>query len=200
MGEEKKDCSILVRDGLFAEHEIERLWTTVDVARAEESARPFSFASSFENGRIRAPDAAALIFDRCRPFLPETYVDAAGHAWSPVRACDHLFFAVVSPGQLFGLHTDTGSVFDDDAREYSKFTVLLFLDESGRDFEGGQTCFFPVNEREVRVRPVRNRLLAFDIDLFHCGEQVRSGTKRWVGTEFVYRRVLFRSSSSLSSS
>jgi hypothetical protein len=185
MGEEKKDCSILVRDGLFAEHEIERLWTTVDVARAEESARPFSFASSFENGRICAPDAAALIFDRCRPFLPE---------------CDHLFFAVVSPGQLFGLHTDTGSVFDDDAREYSKFTVLLFLDESGRDFEGGQTCFFPVNEREVRVRPVRNRLLAFDIDLFHCGEQVRSGTKRWVGTEFVYRRVLFRSSSSSSSS
>ena len=178
-------------DGLFAERELDELWTRVERARADDDdSRPFSFTSTFENGRILDPGLAASIFSRCAPLLPSTYEDAAGRSWRPVRACDHLFYAVVSPGQKFGLHTDTGSVYDAANDEYSKFTVLIYLDESGRDFEGGHTVFIrdpPRRQHRVDIVPARGRLLMFDIDLFHYGEEVRSGTKRWVGTEFVYR-------------
>jgi hypothetical protein len=179
---------VVTFDGLFAERELDELWNRVERARADDDSRPFSFTSTFENGRIFDPGLAASIFSRCAPLLPSTYEDAAGRSWRPVRACDHLFYAIVSPGQKFGLHTDTGSVYDATKDEYSKFTVLIYLDESGRDFEGGHTVFIrdPPRDR-VDIVPARDRLLMFDIDLFHYGEEVRSGTKRWVGTEFVYR-------------
>lgn len=175
---------VVTFDCLFTPRELDDLWDRVERARADGDFRPFSFTSTFENGKIFEPALAASIFARCASLLPSKYVDAAGFSWHPVRACDHLFYAIVSPGQMFGLHTDTGSVYDAANHEYSKFTVLIYLNQSGLDFEGGHTVFIGGQD----IRPVRGRLLMFDIDLFHYGQEVLSGTKRWVGTEFVYRK------------
>ena len=176
---------VIVFDGLFDERELDDLWAAVELGR--KHARPFTLTSNFENGKILEKTLASLIYQKCLPKIPSLYVDSCNREWRPVSACDHIFYAVVEEGSSFGLHTDTGSVYDVAKDEYSKFTVLVYLDESGRDFEGGHTVFVDTSVGRVDVRPVRNRLVMFDIDLYHFGEKVDSGKKRWVGTEFVYK-------------
>ena len=66
--------------------------------------------------------------------------------------------------------------------------MLTYLND---DFEGGATEF--VDAADFRpttiVQPRANRTLVFDIELFHRGNAVLQGVKRWIGTELVCHRL-----------
>jgi hypothetical protein len=87
------------------------------------------------------------------------------------------------PGNLFGIHTDTGSVYDEIENKFSKMTTLVYLTD---DFEGGTTNFFTdAFVPTCTIKPRRGRVLLFDIDRFHEASPVISGVKRWIGVELV---------------
>jgi hypothetical protein len=103
-----------------------------------------------------------------------------------VGACPSIFYGKICQNQSFVTHTDTGSVFDKKNNLYSKFTMLIYLNY---DFLGGETVFYDNNLLETcRITPKKNKTLIFDIDLFHSGSIVTSGTKYWIGTELLIQR------------
>ena len=143
---------VVTFDNLFTDEEMCALWTRVE--QSEWNSRPFSHTSTFKNGKILAPELAKMIFEKCAANINSIYTDATNTSWTPVGACDHIFFAEVQSGQQFGLHTDTGSVYDQHLGHYSKFTVLIYLNDStttectecteyiqANDFQGGMTTF-----------------------------------------------------------
>jgi hypothetical protein len=71
---------------------------------------------------------------------------------------------------------------------YSKFVVLLYLNTSGLEFQGGKTQFYDTHfNKTINIIPRKNRTVIFDIDLFHSGEKVFNviETKKWIGTEII---------------
>jgi len=153
------------------------------IDRPETSARPFSSTSGFRNGKYYDPDMAGRMYEKIAPHLPEVYTDGHGVSWTFSGAVDHVFFSEVLPGQQFCIHTDTGAYYDRASRRQSKFTALTYLND---DYQGGTTEFLDDGCQTTHVIvPIKNRTLLFDIDLFHKGNLVISGTKRWIGTELI---------------
>jgi prolyl 4-hydroxylase len=123
------------------------------------------------------------MYERISLHLPKVYTDTTSNTWNFVGAPKYIMYANISPGQRFGIHTDTGCEYDQRENKYSKFTVLTYLNS---DFEGGQTQFYDDRFNKTHIiEPRTNRTLVFDIDLFHSGEPVVSGSKFWIGTELV---------------
>lgn len=144
--------------------------------------------SDFDNSKQIHAKFTKLMADLLLYRLPDVYVDRNGIRWKLQGLADHIFFAKYSVGQSFGIHTDTGSVFDVGQNRYSKFTCLTYLND---DFVGGDTVFFDDDFKETcRIAPSRNKTLIFDIDLFHAGASLLNGSKYWIGTEIVYSIVL----------
>ena len=172
-------CTI---DGAFSEHEIESLALFVKREQNKNNTRTFT-SSPFVNGKVLAPKLASILYSKFAHVLPPIFTDRNGKQWSFSQASRHVFYAVMVPGDMFGIHTDTGSEYDDVNSEYSKFTVLLYL---GDDFNGGETSFFTDDYvSTAKIIPSKGRILAFDIDRFHKGETVVSGEKLWIGIEIV---------------
>ena len=176
--------SALVVDGLFSADELHSFHRIIDEGTAVKT-RPFTTAA-FKNGKVLHDSIPQLMFERVRPHLPDVYTDAVGVQWEFVRGCQFLMYAELTAGQQFNLHTDTGCVWDERGNRYSKFTLLLYLND---DYVGGQTEFFDDAWRRTEtIEPVAGRTLVFDIDLWHRGCEVREGIKRWIGTEIVCAR------------
>ena len=168
-------------DGAFSEKDLEML-NSFSSQTSYSEERPFT-NSGFKNAKILKPDLASLIHSRICPALPSEYVDRSGKTWTFRGAGQHVFLAEMVPGDLFGLHTDTGSVYDEENKRFSKMTVLVYLTD---DFEGGRTNFFTDSfVPTCSVVPKRGRVLVFDIDRFHEAGRVISGVKRWIGVELL---------------
>lgn len=167
-------------DGLFDERELATFTEYVsDVGRKD---RPFTL-SNFRNGKAIRPDMSSIMYSKLQPHLDALYKGT----WEFTDAAKYIMFADVDDGQEFPIHTDTGCEYDETNNKYSKFTVLIYLND---DFKGGNTTFYDVDFRKtVTVAPKKNRTLIFDIDLYHAGELVSCGRKHWIGTELVCRRI-----------
>lgn len=127
------------------------------------------------------------MYDKIASMLPDKYVDRQNIEWKFVGASKFLMYSMIKEDQLFGLHTDIGSVFNVGENRYSKFTVLIYLND---EFEGGRTTFYDNNFKQtVSITPKPNKTLVFDIDLYHCGEMVSKGNKFWIGTELVCQKI-----------
>lgn len=154
------------------------------VMSADPKNRTFTYAE-FKNGKVILPETSQLIWNRMRCCLPDTYKDQHGDVWEFVGVTKYVMYSMIEPGQSFPIHTDTGAEYSADGE--SKFTVLIYLNE---DFEGGNTQFY---DRDFRmtcsIKPEAGKLLAFDIDLFHAGMPVENGSKLWIGTELVCKRI-----------
>ena len=183
-------------DGAFSEREIEALAAFVRVRAG--SAGPGGCAdarftaSPFANGKVLLPRLAASLFDRIAAasalMHSRTYVDRAGLRWELVGPSRHVFYAAMRAGEHFGIHTDTGSEFDAAAGTRSKFTALVYLGDTGVDFDGGATQFYTDDlEPTARIEPRRGRVLLFDIDRFHRACPVERGVKAWIGLELIYK-------------
>lgn len=172
-------------DGLYTDEEIEQFREYVKTADAKN--RNFANAP-FKNGKMILPEWSSLMYSRIAPHLPERYTDGQGKSWAFVEASKYVMYAQLVPGQSFPLHSDTGCEYDVDKNRFSKFTVLTYLNH---DFEGGHTTFFDDGfNKTATIVPKTNRTLIFDIDLFHQGERLESGSKYWIGTELVCRRIM----------
>ncbi len=86
-------------------------------------------------------------------------------------------------GDLFSLHTDTGLFYDLDAKEKSLWTLLIYLNDN---FKGGETVFYDNHWKVDKIiKPKTGMAILFDIDLWHCGNQVVEGKKYWIGCEII---------------
>ena len=175
---------IFTCDGLFSDDELREFEAII--RSGDDKTHRFT-SSPFKNGKIVEPDISEMIWNRIKGHLPATYSSADGKTWKFVGVPHIVMYAEVKKGQLFGLHTDTGCVYEDDGKVRSKHTLLIYLND---DFAGGETEFFDSAwNRSCLIQPKANRLLCFDIDLFHQGKAVLHGHKRWLGTELVVQLV-----------
>jgi hypothetical protein len=87
-----------------------------------------------------------------------------------------------TPGDSFGLHTDTGLYYNIQENTKSKWTLLIYLNDN---FEGGETIFYSETGEKVIIKPEKGKALLFDIDLWHKGNELISGTKHWIGCEII---------------
>ena len=158
--------------GLLTPEECAALSARIAVTRSDH----FTDAGLFENKMWRDEALAADLYDRlCRSGAAPT---------GALRANNVVMAGVYQPGNAFGLHTDTGLHYDVAARTKTRWTLLVYLND---DFDGGATVFHDPASWAVsrRVTPQTGKALLFDIDLWHAGEVVRSGEKRWVGCEVI---------------
>ena len=100
-----------------------------------------------------------------------------------LRANNLVMTGKYQPGDVFGLHTDTGLYFDLNKGEKSNYTLLIYLNDN---FTGGKTVFYNDNfQKIVEIEPKRGKALLFDIDLWHKGEEIYEGKKFWIGCEII---------------
>lgn len=171
-------------DDVFTDNELHDLYNHVDFL-VNEKPRNFT-TSDFVNGKVVHPCISNMLYSKISAHLPQSYTDRNGRTWQYEGAADTVMFAVVDKNKHFGIHTDTGCVHDIANNLYSKYTVLLYLND---DYEGGCTSFYSDTfDENFKVLPKKGRILCFDIDLFHRGEPVLSGSKRWIGTELVLKK------------
>lgn len=152
----------------------------------EECVRNFT-NSPFVNGKMINPKISSSIYHKVAPYLPKEYRDHHNQGWVYKGATKAVMFAKVEPDQHFGIHTDTGYEYDEDKNTYSKYTLLLYLND---DYNGGTTTFYTDTfEKTFQIVPKKGRVLCFDIDLFHSGDKVSDGIKCWIGTELVCGKI-----------
>lgn len=171
-------------DNLYSDEEIASFRSYV--TNADSKNHTFTNAD-FKNGKIKYPELSELMYKRTIQHIPKLYTDTRGIKWKPIGCPDYIMYASIEPGQSFGIHTDTGCVYDENNKQYSKFTVITYLNH---DFDGGSLRFYTDEFKHTSTIDARtNRTLVFDIDLFHGGEPVVGGTKQWIGTEIVCEKV-----------
>ena len=173
---------IFTIDNLYTDKEINYF---IDYIETHEGC-PFTF-SEFKNGKIIEPEISTLMYSKIKPYLSDTYKDHFNNSYIYKKTPKHIMYAKVNSNQQFGVNTDTSCVYYHIDNEYSKFTVLTYLNDN---YEGGNTQFYSDNLlKTVTIHPKKNTTLIFDIDLFHSGEIVTKGTKYWIGTELVCSKI-----------
>ena len=167
-------------DDLYSDEELKMFSDYVN--HTSDKNRSFT-NSPFKNGKMIEPEMSSLMYSKIKQNLPNEYVDLHGVVWNFIKSVKYIFYSEIKDGQMFGIHTDTGSEYNDIDNVYSKFTVLTYLND---DYEGGKTTFYNHDFIETtQIQPKRGRTLIFDIDLYHKGEMVTKGVKQWIGTELV---------------
>lgn len=176
---------IFTIDDLFTEDELS-MFTKYVSTESRCSNRPFT-QSNFINGKMVHPHFAQIIYTKLQPYLPKQYKDHKQYCWEFVGPIQTIMYAQVETNQSFGIHTDTGYEYDSIKHHYSKYTVLIYLNDS---YEGGTTTFYSNQFQKItQIQPKKGRLLCFDIDLFHSGDPVIHGTKQWIGTELICHKL-----------
>ncbi|KAF8246605.1 hypothetical protein K440DRAFT_553242, partial [Wilcoxina mikolae CBS 423.85] len=157
---------------------------------------------------VDSPDIAAQLYARIVPVLEKEGVHVIGGAkgrwegmrshwlgdtpWRLTRMNERLRFLKYGPGEYFRPHCD-GSYCTPDDSERSLLTFHAYLGENGPENVGGATRFFGGNwdqEVGVDVEPVQGRVLVFQHQwLVHSGEEMVSGVKYTVRSDFMYERA-----------
>ncbi|MEM6992026.1 MAG: 2OG-Fe(II) oxygenase [Myxococcota bacterium] len=141
---------------------------------------------------LDSPELADSLFRRLRPQLPEHWRDRDGTDWrltglnARFRACRY------QPGQSFCVHRD-GAQADAETRTFR--TLMLYLNDAS-EFDGGATRFYGTRDGTGPVHtvvPSAGLALVFPHDVWHDGEEIRSGRKYVLRTDLVYERVAPRS-------
>lgn len=179
-----KTFEIFTIDGLFSEDELTAFAEII--GNGDEKTQRFT-SSPFKNGKVPLPKISDTIWHKVRGMLPDSYTSADGKTWRFIGTPTTVMFAEIDVNQQFGLHSDTGCIFAENGEVRSRHTLLIYLND---DIDGGGTQFFDESwKASCCVQPRRNRTLCFDIELFHQGNPVTRGRKRWLGTELIAELV-----------
>jgi hypothetical protein len=177
-----RDFEIFTIDNLYTSDEIDNFINYIET----HEGCPFT-NSSFKNGKIIEPKISKLMFSRIKSYLPSIYLDHSNTKYSYLKSPIQIMYSKISKGEQFCIHTDTGCIYSHIDNQYSKYTVLTYLNDN---YEGGNTQFYTnIFNKTVTIQPKKNRTLIFDIDLFHSGEIVTKGEKYWIGTELVCKKI-----------
>lgn len=167
-------------DNVFNEEELNNFKEYIKIN--SHNVRTFT-NSDFINGKLIDPNISSVIYNKIMPYLPQKYIDSTNKEWFYKGATNAVMFAKVESEKQFGIHTDTGYEYNDSTNSYSKYTLLIYLND---DYDGGTTTFYSNTFHKLyNIIPKKGRILCFDIDLFHSGNMVKNGTKYWIGTELV---------------
>ena len=143
----------------------------------EKQADKFTESGDFTNKKWVNQDLASKFWDRTREFTGDN---------KPLGlAANNLIMAgIYYPGNSFAIHTDTGLYFNNTENTKTQYTMLIYLND---DFEGGDTIFYDTDTWEVTrvVKPETGKALVFDIDLWHSGSAIETGSKKWIGCEII---------------
>ena len=132
---------------------------------------------------------AEAFFERIREHLPP----AKGRNGEKklIGLSERLRFLAYNKGDYFKPHYD-GSYSRPDGSASSLMTVMVYLNDGERDFDGGRTFFLREStgwgtpEIEHAIIPKPGRVLVFDHDVYHAGEDVASGTKHCIRMDVMY--------------
>ncbi|MTB50657.1 2OG-Fe(II) oxygenase [Lewinella sp. W8] len=171
------------------------IWTVKDFFTPEECQHwiDFSEARGYEKakigpGRVQhlnlsvrnndrviydAPDLADALWQRAQDFVPAELDRVVAMGMNT-----RFRFYRYHPGQQFRMHQD-GSYIK-NTNEWSEFTFMVYLNEG---MKGGATRF-----REYTIVPRTGKLLIFNHQLSHEGEQLREGIKYVLRSDVMYRR------------
>mmetsp|Transcript_38306 Transcript_38306/g.49538 ORF Transcript_38306/g.49538 Transcript_38306/m.49538 type:complete len:262 (-) Transcript_38306:355-1140(-) len=157
-------------------------------------------------GRIefQSEETAEAIFNRLKPFVPQTYLSRQG-SWELDSCASNIRIYKYSQGQRFGRHYDESTDIDKNRKTF--YTVLVYLNGAGgiidenqdkaslmtASLSGGATNFFLENNQHSPIcsqEPLMNTLLFHehgDRCLLHEGAQVTNGDKYLLRTDVVYK-------------
>ncbi len=148
-------------------------------------AGPVMFKELRNNDRVMIDDpaAAAMLFKRVRPFLPERELE-----WEPSGLNERFRYYRYARGQKFDWHCD--GEYHRDNGEKSKLTFMIYLNGG---IAGGETMFHLHEGRvgdadaDLRVMPWTGKALLFRHELLHTGAMVLDGVKYVLRTDVMFR-------------
>lgn len=137
---------------------------------------PFTNSGLFKNNKWRDLELATSFYNRIK--LDENII----------RPNDVIMSGMYNVGDSFSLHTDTGLYYS--STEETRWTLLIYLND---DYTGGETVFYNDDwTHKKTVIPKTGKAILFDIDLWHKGNVLLSGTKYWIGCEIIGKCVPHR--------
>ncbi|EFI27779.1 oxidoreductase [Coprinopsis cinerea okayama7 len=146
-------------------------------------------------------DAAEKLYERLLPYVQELLEIKPGDKWEGVVGPpgrvqgtwklvglnERLSFLRYGKGNYFRGHCDGQQKLPDG--RMSRVTIQIYLGND--DVEGGSTRFTGNAGRVYDVMPKKGRVLIFQQrNLFHSGEDVISGTKYALRSDFMFRQHL----------
>jgi hypothetical protein len=145
------------------------------VFNAPEGATNFTDSGIFKNLKWIDSELSTEFYTKL-----QKYIEPSSLA---LRANNLIMTGNYDPNEQFSLHTDTGLFYDRVGKEKSRWTLLIYLND---DYEGGHTLFYDDNWNQTQdIKPEKGKALLFDIDLWHRGDMLLSGTKQWIGCEII---------------
>jgi len=147
---------------------------------------------------------AAVLFERMKEFLPQTYRLTDGRMWNEewdlIGLNERFRWCKYVEGQSFkNIHCDKRVSLHQQER-YSFFTVNIYLNAHGSDYNGGRTIFYDQTGFNGK-NPEYEESSSFcaqtgDVMVFnhfpqrypHCGEMLSSGTKYLLRSDVMYKR------------
>lgn len=136
------------------------------------------------------PGLASALWDRMKGIVPPV-VREGGEEWRAIGLNGLFRFSKYGPEDLFEAHVDT--FFEESTSKKSMYTVNMYLNTSGEDFEGGCTRFLRLGRIEHCIRPESGMALVFRQppaeELWHDGDVVRGGYKYLLRTDIMYAKA-----------
>jgi predicted 2-oxoglutarate/Fe(II)-dependent dioxygenase YbiX len=136
-------------------------------------------------------EIVAEIFRRIKSHLPDTMELKSDRTPKQLLGLnERLRFLRYTSGDYFRPHYD-GTYEREDQTARSLLTVMVYLNDSS-DMEGGDTIIFDDFSHAFdtpilhRIKPKKGRVLVFQHDCYHSGEEVTSGTKLCIRTDVMY--------------
>jgi len=158
------------------------------------------------NTRILTHDEslAAMLFERVKEFLPQTYQMTDGRLWNEEWDLDGLNerfrWCKYVEGQSFkNIHCDKRVNLPKEER-HSFFTVNIYLNGHGSSYRGGRTIFYDQTghngksaeyEESSAFAAQTGEVMVFNHfpqKYPHCGETLSSGTKYLLRSDVMYKR------------
>jgi hypothetical protein len=140
-----------------------------------EEATNFTDSGIFKNKKWIDKELSSKFYTRL-----QTHIESSSLA---LRANTLIMTGNYGSNEQFSMHTDTGLFYDKQNKEKSLWTLLIYLND---DYEGGHTIFYDDTWKQTHtIKPEKGKALFFDIDLWHRGDMLLSGTKQWIGCEII---------------
>jgi len=165
----------------FTEDQLKYEKALLNYGRGKQVYRPD--VRDHDRTMVDAPDFAAYLFERVKPYLPKTFHLRALDTDKPIAGLnERLRFLRYGKGNYFAPHYD-GSYTRDNGSESSYVTVLLYLNDT---FTGGQTNFLGHREEPFTVKPTQGGALIFEHQIYHEGAMLTDGQKYLLRTDVMY--------------